>query len=231
MSQFGAVVQSKTQRSCQIFLRISFHKFEPPPPLCHAMSRWGVPGVCFDFRAVRGPKTRQAFATFGCNIPEVYGDPALLMPYLYDPRGSTTPDIDLCIIPHMDHLVDEFEWWKHNNGTSLLPRFSYLDHRIYSEGPTSNRSTSIRLIDIRTPDVATFVDTLTTCRLIASASLHGMILAEAYNITWSWVQLGKKNEGSFKYLDFFLSVGIKPEDAKVSKHKCYAYVHIFIRSS
>jgi pyruvyltransferase len=195
------------------------------------MSRWGVPGVCFDFRAVRGPKTRQAFLNFGCNIPEVYGDPALLMPYLYDPRVSTMPDIDLCIIPHMDDLVDEFEWWKRNNGTSLLRRFSYFDHRMFSDGPTSNKSISIRLIDIRTPDVAAFVNTLTTCRLVASASLHGLILAEAYNITWSWVQLRNKNEGAFKYHDFFLSVGIKPEDAKVSKQKSYEYVHLFARSS
>ena len=40
----------------------------------------------------------------GCNVPEIYGDSALLFPYLYDPRPKVQldPSIDMRIIPHMD---------------------------------------------------------------------------------------------------------------------------------
>lgn len=72
------------------------------------------------------------------------------------------------------------------------------------------------MIDIRTPDAAEFIDTMMTCKLVASASLHGMILAEAYNLTWSWIRLRDKSEQPFKYNDFFESVGISKGDVKVS---------------
>jgi len=67
------------------------------------------------------------------------------------------------------------------------------------------------LLDIRTDNIAMFLSALTRCRAISSASLHGLIFAEAYGIPWSWVQLAlnnnRKSEGRMKYEDFFLSVG------------------------
>lgn len=141
-------------------------------------------------------------------MPEVYGDPALLFPHLYTPEKLQLPTADICLIPHMDDLYHEFQWWKKMNGTSLNHRFSYLDHY-------TNSSKVVRLLDIRTPDAAAFIDILATCDIVASSSLHGLILAEAYKITWSWVQLHDKHEADFKYHDFFLSVGIDPGEAKV----------------
>ena len=182
--------------------------------LFESAQRWGQEGPCFDYRAVRGPKTREVFLKHGCNVPEVYGDPALLFPYVYKPKKCTLPTADLCLVPHMHDLADEFSWWKENNGTSLSSRFDYFDHT--STSGKSNATTLLRVIDIRTPNAAAFIDTLATCKLVASASLHGMILAEAYNITYSWIQLSKKKEGNFKYKDFFLSVGINTTDATVS---------------
>lgn len=145
----------------------------------------------------------------GCNVPEVYGDPALLFPYLYAPKKLNIPNADLCLIPHMDDLYNEFPWWKEINGTSLINRFSYYDHQ------TNSSKLLVRVLDIRTPDAAAFLDILSTCQLVASASLHGLILAEAYNIMWSWVQLQDTNEKDFKYHDFFLSVGVEPRSARV----------------
>ncbi|KAL7524400.1 hypothetical protein ACHAWF_002015 [Thalassiosira exigua] len=87
-----------------------------------AGTKWGVKGVCFDFRAaVRGSLTRKVFLQHGCNIPDVYGDPALLLPYLYDPRSYiwADPNINVFIIPHIDDFSspERFEWWAKMNGT------------------------------------------------------------------------------------------------------------------
>lgn len=155
------------------------------------------------------------FLQHGCNVPEVYGDPALLFPFIYDPRPSIEPDpaIDLCIIPHMDDFLQErFEWWFNISTQDISSRFLIIDQAIH-HGPT-NTSLKVRLVDIRTPNAKGFVDAINTCKLISSASLHGLILAEAYGIPWSWVRLGQKSEKEFKYHDFFLSVGIKLDSAQ-----------------
>jgi hypothetical protein len=179
-------------------------------------TKWGVGGVCFDFRAVRGPKTREVFLKHGCNVPDIYGDPALLLPYFYDPRPYIKVDqtIDLCMIPHMGDYssIERFEWWwslVESSPPDISSRFGTIDLTA-----TNQAGGTVRLIDIRTPDAASFVNILSTCKRVASASLHGIILAEAYEIPWSWVQLSRKVEKDFKYHDFFLSVGISPESCK-----------------
>jgi pyruvyltransferase len=47
------------------------------------------------FRAVRGPLTRELLRT---DVPDVYGDPALLLPRFYSPRP--TRRFDVGVIPH-----------------------------------------------------------------------------------------------------------------------------------
>lgn len=141
-------------------------------------------------------------------MPEVYGDPALLFPLIYQPKELNLPPADLCLIPHFEDLSRDIPWWMEVNGTSLRHRFTHYDHHTDSQ--------TVRVIDIRTPDASAFIDLLFTCQLVASASLHGIILAEAYNKTWSWVVLRDKREGEFKYHDFFLSVGIDKVSARVS---------------
>ena len=141
-------------------------------------------------------------------MPEVYGDPALLFPYIYKPKKLDLEAADLCLVPHLGDLGEDFPWWIEANGTSLIPRFTHVDHY------TNNQT--VRVIDIRTPDAAAFIDVLMTCKLVASGSLHGIILAEAYNLTWSWIRFREKYEDPFKYNDFFESVGINKSDARVS---------------
>lgn len=50
-----------------------------------------------DFRAVRGPMTREYVMKLGHKCPEIYGDPAILMPLIYRPEENKTHEY--AIIP------------------------------------------------------------------------------------------------------------------------------------
>jgi pyruvyltransferase len=54
-----------------------------------------------DIRAVRGPLTRQFLLNYGIPCPEVYGDPALLIPRLFPEfKRALNPSFEYIIIPH-----------------------------------------------------------------------------------------------------------------------------------
>ncbi len=55
-----------------------------------------------DVRAVRGPLTRQfLYENFQIECPEIYGDPALLFPYLFPEfKRKENPSLDYIVIPH-----------------------------------------------------------------------------------------------------------------------------------
>ena len=53
-----------------------------------------------DIRAVRGPLTRQALLSNGFTCPEVYGDPAILLPMFYQP-SDMTKRYAYRVVPHM----------------------------------------------------------------------------------------------------------------------------------
>ena len=52
-----------------------------------------------DVRAVRGPMTRQYLLNNNIDCPEIYGDPALLLPKYYNP--TVTKKYKLGVIPHV----------------------------------------------------------------------------------------------------------------------------------
>jgi pyruvyltransferase len=65
-----------------------------------------------------------------------------------------------------------------------------------------------RLIDVRQP-VEEFVDDLTSCSLIVSTSLHGIILAHAYGLPAVWAEAGRLPMGDgTKFHDHYLGAGI-----------------------
>jgi len=106
-----------------------------------------------DVRAVRGPLTREfLMKNFNIACPEVYGDPALLFPYLFPELvRSEVPLYDYIVIPHYKEL-------------SMFPKEGQ-DHIVY---PTEPWDVVVRKI--------------LASKLVISSSLHGVIVAEAYGV-------------------------------------------------
>lgn len=115
-----------------------------------------------DVRAVRGPLTRQFLMdNFYIECPEVYGDPALLMPYFFPEfKKQENPSHEYLIIPH---YADEWMFPKSEDG-----------HVVY---PTDPWRTVIRKI----------LDS----KFVISGSLHGVIVAEAYGIPARYLRVSE----------------------------------------
>tara|TARA_R100001463_G_scaffold12769_10_gene34442 strand:- start:1518 stop:2285 length:768 start_codon:yes stop_codon:yes gene_type:complete len=135
--------------------------------------------------AVRGPLTREIIINQGFDCPEVYGDPALLYPRLYNPM----------------HIKK-----KHKIG--IIP------HYIDAKNPWIQRCKryGVKIINILDP-VNKVVDEILECEKIAASSLHGIIAADAYGVPSTWIELSDKVLGKgFKFRDYFMSVGRKDRE-------------------
>lgn len=151
--------------------------------------------------AVRGPLTRKELIKKGIECPEIYGDPALLFPEIYNPSRRTKYTYGL--IPHYIDFTDP---------TSLS-----IIKDLESKG--------VKIINI-TSGVFHFIDELLQCKNILSSSLHGLIMSDAYNIPNVRIKLSDKLVGGdFKFDDYHLSVG-KPigiselQNFKTLKYSC-----------
>lgn len=140
-----------------------------------------------DFRAVRGPKTREFLLDLGYDCPQIYGDPALLLPKFYFPKVEKK--YILGIIPH------------------------YHDYEQVNEFYGTN--SEILVIDLMTLDVEEVTRQILSCEKTISSSLHGLIVSHAYQIPSVWVEFSKKLFGDgIKFQDYLESVDISNYNAK-----------------
>lgn len=134
--------------------------------------------------AVRGPLTRSVLLKNGCPCPEIYGDPALLLPMIYDPNINKTYKIGV-----IAHLYDR------NN--------------IYIKKMLNEHPEEMLFIDIvNYGNWKSFIDKILSCDLILSSSLHGLIVSDAYHVPNCRCEFGfHADDNGFKFKDYFLSVG------------------------
>lgn len=138
------------------------------------------------FCAVRGPLSRKRILALGYSCPEVYGDPAILLPDYYQP--AIEKKYEYGFIPH------------------------YVDQDIVSEWYGKEKETTV--LNLIRDDVFYTTDRILECKKVISSSLHGVIVAQTYGIPAIWVQFSNKLSGdNVKYEDYFLSVDMKPYSA------------------
>ncbi len=132
--------------------------------------------------AVRGKLTDKKLQKDGFPGCSVYGDPALLLPLWITPKKEKRHKLG--IVPHW-HEVDFF---KEQYGSNY------------------------KIIDLRTCDIEKVVGEITACEHVLSTSLHGLIVAHAYNIPSLWIRKGNIDTDGFKFHDYFSAVGIQSYD-------------------
>ena len=149
--------------------------------------------------AVRGPLTRKELLKKNINCPEIYGDPALLFPEIYNPNKN--PKYKYGVIPHYIDFTDPLS----------LKTIYHLE------------SQGVKIINI-TSGIFNFIDELLQCQNVLSSSLHGLIMADAYNIPNIRIKLSDKLiGGDFKFKDYALSVNKNPIIGDINNFKNLNY--------
>ena len=173
--------------------------------------------------SVRGPKTKEFCDRYGVPCPEVYGDPALLLPLVYQPPfyGCKVPlERVKCKTPKECEKDNSFTRAEHNYthesavthsthkyALGIIPHVVDLHHPVIEE-IREKHADEILIIDLahykKWTDV---IDQICSCERILSSSLHGLIVSDAYQVPSCWIELtGKIAGGYFKYLDYAASV-------------------------
>lgn len=129
--------------------------------------------------AVRGHYTKSKLEQkFKITLDVPLGDPALLLPKIYPPVPAIKKKYKIGIVAH---YVDVGNTWL--NHMLSLPNIVNVDVAL---------------------SVHDFINLVQECEYILSSSLHGLIIADAYNVPNYRLQLsGKIVGGDFKFMDYY----------------------------
>lgn len=153
--------------------------------------------------AVRGPLTREYLLKNGVDCPEVYGDPALLLPNYYLP-ATFGKKYKVGIIPHY-----------RDKGNKILDAYKQEE--------------DVYIFDVqRYGSYNLFIDAICACDLIVSSSLHGLIISDAYGVPNVWAEFSGDKIEQFKFEDYFLSVQ-RTSDNLPLKMDSFKPVHELLR--
>ncbi len=142
--------------------------------------------------AVRGPKSKEYLMQQGICCPDVYGDPALLLPLIY----KASPPA----LPHREGASKKYR-------LGIIPHVVDQQHQVI-RGIKEKYADEILVIDLARYEKWTdVIDQICSCEKILSSSLHGLIVSDAYQIPNCWIELtGNISGGYFKYRDYGASV-------------------------
>ena len=149
--------------------------------------------------AVRGPLTKQYLKKAKIKSPNIFGDPALLINKIYKPKVKKKHKLG--IVPHYTQTDDE------------IIR-SYQNYE------------NIKIISLINNSCAEVINQINECENIISSSLHGLIIADAYQIPNLWFEIKrgifKKNSvigNGFKFHDYYESINKKDiQSQNLKKH-------------
>ena len=130
-----------------------------------------------DVRAVRGPRTYERLKARGISCPDVFGDPALLLPSFCSPQSAQALH-DAIFIPNLNDL-------KAISGLVMEPSITLVSPLL-----SWNR----------------VLQHIVSSKLVLSSSLHGVILAESFGVPCRYVRISEV-ENMFKFLDYFEGTG------------------------
>lgn len=130
--------------------------------------------------AVRGPLSMMRARACGTPCPDVYGDPALLLPRLL--TKPVEPRYDFGVVLHF--------------------RQRYL---VAGQALPGN----VLEINLLAP-VEVVVEQIRSCKRIVSSALHPLVVAHAYGIPGAWIEIAEPAIGGdgMKFLDHSLAVGL-----------------------
>lgn len=139
----------------------------------------GVTYAPKEIKAIRGKLSRDRYLANEIECPEVYGDPALLLPRYYNPEIQKK--YKLGIIPHVTDYLQVLQAY-------------------------ANKRDDVLIISLWEP-VELVISQILSCENTISSSLHGLIVSHAYGIRSRWVEFSDKVLGSgFKFRDYFTTV-------------------------
>ena len=140
---------------------------------------------------MRGPLTREYLLKYNIDCPEIYGDPALLLPRYYQPNTNRRYKIGL-IPHHRDYDITSFDKYEKLNEDIILIDVAHYGDRFFE-----------------------VIDKICSCDIILSSSLHELIVSDAYGIKNIFCEFEYHHPDYDKYKDYFLSIGrpfIEPVD-------------------
>ncbi|MEM6487047.1 MAG: polysaccharide pyruvyl transferase family protein [Pseudomonadota bacterium] len=138
---------------------------------------WSPPSrTRFTVHATRGPFTEAALATHGIAVPRRYGDPGYLVPRLW-PTANADKRWPLGVVLHLSELATR------GGAPSVKPAY-----RRYTVPPEWQGR--VRLISMDAPadlgGIGNKIREIAACERILSTSLHGLVIADAYDIPSAW---------------------------------------------
>ena len=132
------------------------------------------------------------------DVPEVYGDPVLLLPKLYKPKIINGLRNKIGIVPHY---------------TNFKMYVNKVDNTKYHLISPTDRWNNV-------------VNYICSCKAIISSSLHAIICADAFNIPNLWLDEYALDEGDYKFKDYFASQ--KRDYIKIKKLNEYKNMLVII---